>query len=247
MSTVLMLASFGLEIVECGGALARAVRAGDSVTAAVLLSRTESRPQISAAARILGIEQTEFLDFRYGEVDLAPASRIQLVALLRRVRPDIVVVQDPEHAEHDLDPDRRVLAFLYAESVALASRGWRIEECGGHPPLPLPTIYYMTPLRPNCVVEITKTFELKQAALEALTLQLSFTAESIRSRVGQAALSQVLGTAGADKDDVRLGLELHREFARAEALVNGLAGHSGAVLGEPYRREGPFVLDRLGR
>jgi LmbE family N-acetylglucosaminyl deacetylase len=59
-----MLATFGLEIVECGGALAAHVKAGDEVQAAVLLSRPESRPQVRKAAAILGIDQVDFLEFR---------------------------------------------------------------------------------------------------------------------------------------------------------------------------------------
>jgi len=247
MTRLLVLASFGLEIVECGGAVARAVGGGDAVSAAVLLSRPESQPQIAAAARTLGIDEVEFLGFRYGEVDLSAESRSRIVELLRRTRPDVVVMQDPEHAQHDLDPDRRIIALLYAESIALASRDWRIEECGGHDPLPLPTIYYLSPLAPNCVVEIGDAFAVKLAALEALTLQLAFTAEAIRERADEAALRSVLGASGPAATDAELGLALHREFARAEALVHGLAGHSGAVLGEPYRREGPFVVDRLQR
>jgi hypothetical protein len=47
------------------------------------------------------------------------------------------------------------------------------------------------------------------------------------------------------KDKRALGLALHQQFDRSLALVNGLAGHSGAVLGEAYRREGVFVLERL--
>ena len=50
MTNILMLASFGLEIVECGGALAKALNAGDNVHAAVLMSRPESEPQIRRAA-----------------------------------------------------------------------------------------------------------------------------------------------------------------------------------------------------
>ena len=47
------------------------------------------------------------------------------------------------------------------------------------------------------------------------------------------------------EDKVKLGLALHRQFDMALGLVHGLAGHSGAVMGEAYRREGAFVLDRL--
>ena len=49
----------------------------------------------------------------------------------------------------------------------------------------------------------------------------------------------------ADLDDRALGLALHRQFDLALALGHGLASHTGAVLGEAYRREGPFVVDRL--
>ena len=134
-----MLASFGLEIVECAGALLRAQEAGDRVHAAVLLSRPESRPQVREAAAKLGIEEVEFLGFEYGNFGVGPEAKMPLVELIRRVRPDISIFQDPEHAQHDLDPDRRIIALLYPEAFAMASRDWRIEECGGHEPHGVPT------------------------------------------------------------------------------------------------------------
>jgi LmbE family N-acetylglucosaminyl deacetylase len=246
MSTVLMLASFGLEIVECAGALLRALERGDRVHAAVLLSRPESRPQIVEAARQLGIEDVEFLGVEYGAVATDPASKRPLVSLIRRVRPDIAIFQDPEHAQHDLDPDRRLIALLYPEAFALASRDWQIEECGGFAPQPVPTFYYMAPERPNCVVEIGPVFERKRRALEALGYQMAFSAASIRSHVAAESLRQVVPDAD-DLDDRALGLALHRQFDLALALASGLASHTGAVLGEPYRREGPFVVDHLAR
>ena len=68
MSHVLMMASYGLEIVECGGAIARALAAGDTVSAAVLMCREESKPQVQRAAEVLGIDRVEFLDVPFGEV-----------------------------------------------------------------------------------------------------------------------------------------------------------------------------------
>lgn len=244
MSTVLMLASFGLEIVECAGALLRAQEAGDRVHAAVLLSRPESRPQVVEAAARLGIGEVEFLGFEYGGFGLGPEAKVPLVALIRRVRPDIAIFQDPEHAQHDLDPDRRLIALLYPEAFALASRDWRIEDCGGFPPHPVPTIYYMSPERPNCIVEIGPVFARKQAALEVLGHQLAFSAASTRKQVAAEALRQFVPGAD-DLDDRGLGLALHRQYDLALALSSGLASHSGAVLGEAYRREGSFVVDRL--
>lgn len=246
MTRVLMLASFGLEIVECGGALAKHVQAGDSVYAAVLLSRPESRPQVTEAAGILGIENVEFLHFDYGEFNVDVPAKERIVELVRRVRPDIVITQDPHHAQHDLDPDRRLIALLYTEAFALAGRDWHVEPCGGHDPHLVGAIYYMTPEHPNCIVEISETFELKQKALAVLESQLAFSAQMIEQRAPQPLLRQMLPEYDAlSEDKVQLGLALHRQFDMALSLVHGLAGHSGAVMGEAYRREGAFVLDKL--
>ena len=68
----------------------------------------------------------------------------------------------------------------------------------------------------------------------------------IEQRTGKELLRQ--GVPNYDEigeDKVKLGLALHRQFDMALGLVHGLAGHSGAVMGEAYRREGAFVLDRL--
>ncbi len=128
----------------------------------------------------------------------------------------------------------------------MAGRDWRIEECGGRDPHPVPTIYYMSPSSPNSVVEISETFDRKQQALEVLGFQMSFSAESIKQRANVEAIRHIVDDFDELREDnERLGLALHKQFDRALALYHGLAGHSGAVLGEAYRREGEFVLDRL--
>jgi LmbE family N-acetylglucosaminyl deacetylase len=246
VANILMLASFGLEIVECGGALAKALKAGDNVHAAVLMSRPESEPQIREAAQVLGITDVEFLGVKNGEVVVTPEAKEPIVELLRRTKPDVIIMQDPEHAQHDLDPDRRMIALLYAESLSVAGRDWRIDECGGHAPHPVPTIYYMTPSNPNCVIEISDTFAIKQKALEVLAFQMSFSAQSIKQRANVEAIRHIVDNFDEIRDDdTALGLALHQQFDRSLALYHGLAGHSGAVLGEAYRREGEFVLERL--
>jgi len=152
--TILMLATFGLEIVEVGGTLALHAQTGDNVHAAVLLSREASRPQIDQAAKILGVKSVQFLGFNYGEVQPDVPSKMKLVRVFRELKPDILITQDPEHSYHDLDPDRRLAMLLYLESVAIANRDWRIEECGGFAPHTIRDIYYMSPKHANCVVEI---------------------------------------------------------------------------------------------
>lgn len=244
MTNVLMMASYGLEIVECGGAIGRALAAGDTVHAAVLMCREESKPQVVRAAQVLGVDHVDFLDVPFGEVEFHGETKYKVVELIRRTRPDVIIMQDPEHAQHDLDPDRRVIATLYAESLAIAGRDWRIEECGGHDPHPIPTIYYMTPENPNCVIEIGDALPLKLRALEELSSQNVFSAEHWLAHTKPEILRAVV-PAWTDDDPATLGREGQKAFFTALALANGLASHSGAVLGEPYRREGTFVMDRL--
>ncbi len=244
MSHVLMMASYGLEIVECGGAIARALAGGDTVSAAVLMCREDSKAQVARAADVLGVDQVEFLDVPFGEVAFHGEHKVKVVELIRRTKPDVMIMQDPEHAQHDLDPDRRVIATLYAEAMAIAGRDWRLEECGGHDPHPVPTIYYMTPENPNCVVELAETLPLKLKALGELSAQNSFSAEHWLGLTTAEVLEQVV-PAWTDGDLETLGREGQKAFFTALALSNGLASHSGAVLGEPYRREGTFVMERL--
>lgn len=244
MTHILMMASYGLEIVECGGAIARALAAGDTVSAAVLMCRVESKPQVVRAAGVLGVHQVDFLDVPFGEVEFGGETKYKVVELIRRTKPDVIIMQDPEHAQYDLDPDRRVIAILYAEALAIAGRDWRIEECGGHEPHPIPTIYYMTPENPNCVIEIGDALPLKLQALEELSAQNSFSAEHWLAHTTPEILRQVV-PAWNDDDLEALGREGQKAFFTALALSHGLASHSGAVLGEPYRREGTFVLQRL--
>lgn len=180
--TILLLGTYGLELVECGGALALNAQRGGRSHAAVLLCREEMRPQVREAAEILGVE-VEFLDFAYGHVAPDVPSKKRLVEVIRRVKPDIVITQDPEHCVTDLDPDRRQAMVLYLEAIALASRDFAVEELG-LPPHPIPTIYYLMPAHPNCVVDIAPVWELKRRALEKLEAQLRFTASILRRRGG---------------------------------------------------------------
>ena len=118
--TVLMLATFGLEVIEVGGTLALHAQAGDSVHVAVLQTREKTHPQIEQAARMLGAKSVFFFDVRYGNVEVDLAFKMRLVRLFREIKPDILITQDPEHSAHDLDPDRRLAMLIYLEAVAIA-------------------------------------------------------------------------------------------------------------------------------
>ena len=241
---VLMLATFGMEMVECGGTLAKHVDGGARGTVAVAMARDESREQIRAAARHLGIEDVRFLGWQYGDLHVERATKRVIMALVRDTKPEIVICQDPEHAAHDLDPDRREFMLLYVEALALAGRDVDVAECGE--PHSVDAIYFMTPDRPNCVVEVVDVYHRKEAAMRELGTQLEFSGQSLRREHAPERLRAVLDDPAADgMSDAEIGWALHRQIDRAAALYHGMYGHSGVVMAEPYRRMTLFPLDLL--
>jgi len=245
-SRILLLATFGMEVVECGGALAKNVQAGGTSSAAVLLARAESKPNIQAAGRVLGVD-IQFLDFRYGDVAADAASKKALVRVIRQVRPDIVICQDPEHSFDDLDPDRRQAMILYLEAIALASRDFALDDMPELRPHPIPTLYFMTPSRPNCVVNVADVWALKEKAMAQLRSQMAFSGQVLQQRLGEAGVRALVGSDATWKDDAELGTLLHREMDRAFHLYHGLLTHGDYALAEPYRRLGNFHFERLVR
>lgn len=243
--SLLMLATFGMEIVECGGAIAKHVRAGGTAHAAVAFSRPESRPQVEAAARVLGIGSVQFMGLDTGDVPSGASAKIPFVELIRRTTPAVVITQDPVHAFGDLDPGRRDIMNVYVESLALAGRDWRVAECGGHPPHAIKALYYMTPTTPNCMVDVADVWELKEKAMDALGSQMAFSGQHFKRMMG-ADLSRVIAPdADPDGDPVAYGRAIHRATDLAFHLASGVHSHSGLVLAEPYRREGVFPVQRL--
>lgn len=242
--TLLVLATYGLEVVEVGGAVARHVRAGGRAHATVTLARPEARDQITRAGAVLGTT-VQFMGFTVGTVNPDVESKKRFVRVLREVRPDIVITQDPEHSFHDLDPDRRQAMILYLEAIALAGRDFAPEQLTELEPHRIPTIYYMTPERPNCVVDITDVAETKERALAELRSQHAFSARMMRGRLSSEVLSRIAGVP-VDADEESLGLAVHRRTDQALHLYHGLMSHSArAVLAEAYRREGLFTLSHL--
>lgn len=243
--TLLLFATFGLEMAECGGALAKNVKAGGKSYASVLLSRPESKPQVKEAAQILGVE-ISFLDFSYGYVTPDAESKKKLVKVIRQVKPDIIITQDPEHSFSDLDPDRRQAMILYLEAIALSSRDFALEEMPDLQPHPIPTIYYMVPEHPNCVVDITSVWNIKERAREKLEYQLVFTTKVYKERFSEETLKTIIPNIHSLPSDLEIGRSLHKEMDKAFHLYHGLLAHgSKFALAEPYRREGSFNLDYL--
>jgi hypothetical protein len=103
----------------------------------------------------------------------------------------------------------------------------------------------MSPDRPNCLVDISATFEKKMAALSEMRYQLGYTAQSLREKMDYASLEGAIPGLRSATDDAEAGALLLRYTELSHALHYGLAGHSRFGLVEAYRREGPLDLDLL--
>lgn len=240
---MLLLGAYSMEVVECGGALCKNAMAGGVSHAAILFAGEQMQKDLRVSAEILGVS-VEFLGMDTGTVTGSREEKLRLVEVIRRFRPQILITQDTEHCVSDLDPGRRPVMPLILEAVALASRAYALEELPGLEPCPCPTIYYMTPDHPNCLVDIAPVWEKKVAAMDALTVQLevfggpvSPREEALRARMipGWETLSTPLERGRAWK----------RQMDLAFHLYPGATGHSKVMLAEQYRREGAFVLDNL--
>lgn len=241
---MLILASFMMEIVECGGALYKNVLAGGTSHAAVLLCRDQARKATEEAAAILKTS-VEFLGFQQGHVMPDVEAKKKLVEVIRRFKPEICIMQDPEHSFADLDPDRRLAMILYLESLALASRDFALDEMPGLEPCTIPTIYYMTPEHPNCVLNVADVWDIKEKAMNSLESQQAFTAKVMKDRLPESALKSLAGTDYAQLADLDLGRRLHGVLDKSFHVYHGHHSHARLAMAEPYRREGPFQLEQL--
>lgn len=241
---MLLLGVYGMEVVESGGALAINVNNGGESYASIMLSSEKSRPQVTEAAAVLGI-QMYFPGFQSGYVDVSPESKKKLVRIIREVKPDIIITQDPEHSFHDLDPDRRQAMILILESIALASREFALDEMPGLEAHPIPTIYYMTPHHPNCVVDISSVWEQKNRAMDVLHSQMEFSGRHFEEAVDAKAMEAIVPGFSALPSDYEKGRAVHKVLDQAIHVYHGLATHGHFALAEAYKRDGNFHLKEL--
>jgi bacillithiol biosynthesis deacetylase BshB1 len=159
----------------CGGTLLRMKSLGVS-TGILDLTRGEAGTRGSAeeraaeaaeAARILGAGWREALDIPDGQVENNWANRLKLVAVLRRLRPRVVIL--PYWTGRH--PDHYNSATLGYEACFLA--GLAKIETGAAPHRPFKVIYasLYADVRPAFVVDITDFIEDRHRALMAYRSQ----------------------------------------------------------------------------
>lgn len=242
---ILLLGVYGMELVECGGALAINARNGGESFASIMLAGNQMRENVNMVSEILGIKKVFFNNFQRGMVEPNYDSKVELCKVIREVKPDIIITQDPEHCVKDLDPDRRPAMTLLLEAIALASRDFALAETPGLDPHPVAKIYYMSPLNPNCTINISDVWDLKEKGMDLLTSQMEFSGQHFESRLSKKELD-ILAPGFFDLDsNYKKGREVHRSIDKAIHMFYGIGGHGNFALAEPYRYEGNFEFEEL--
>jgi LmbE family N-acetylglucosaminyl deacetylase len=176
--------------VSCGGTLAGWAAAGAEVHLLIAtlgekgtaeagadpaeLARVRAA-EVVAAAEVLGASGVEQLGHPDGELDRVPGLRGEVVAAVRRVRPDVVVCPDPTavffgdgYVSH---VDHRAIGWACLDAVAPASSLPHYFPAAG-PAHAVGTVLLSGTLEPDVWVEVTDSLEAKAAAMRCHRSQL---------------------------------------------------------------------------
>lgn len=207
----------------CGGLAALLASHGHAVTV-VDLTRgemgtrgdvaTRSR-EADAAARALGVAGRENLELPDGGLDRHDRAQLSaVVRCLRRHRPALVVAPDRDDAHPDhVEAHHLVARACYLSGLArwpAAGERWR--------PRRLLFALYRGTSRPHLVVDVTRVWDRREAALRAHASQLDPAAGPATYLATPAFLAEV------------------------EARARVLGAAVGATYGEGYRLRGPLGL-----
>jgi len=158
------------------------------------IAAIREREQI-AAAEVIGVKQVVFLHHQDGLLENSLELRHQLVREIRYFRPEVVMINDPNilYGDNFINhPDHRVAATAGLDAVfPLAGMPLLFSELEeeGIRPHQARKLYIQTWQRPNTWINITKTIDLKIAAIKKHTSQMGEKdpSEEIRASAAKSA------------------------------------------------------------
>jgi len=129
------------------------------------------------AARVLGVHSVEFLGFPDCEVENTRQTRLAITAAIRRHRPNLLLVQNPDRTKRlgASHRDHRIVAEIALDCVtALIGARLAFPEllAQGLEPHVVEEVRLMVWEDPDFVVDISETIELKIAALACHASQM---------------------------------------------------------------------------
>jgi len=174
--------------VSAGGTVALYTRAGHTVKFVTLTDGgaghhvhtardqvvARRRDEADAVEQVLGVAYT-ILDCPDGELEPTLARREQVIAEIRRFKPDLVMT----HRPNDYHPDHRYTSQLVQDASYMVTVPLCMPDVPALGPDEDPTIVYVAdtfqkpyPFRPTVAVAIDETFDLKMDSMHAHTSQM---------------------------------------------------------------------------
>lgn len=169
--------------VSCGGTMARWAAAGARVEVVVCTqgdkgsSDPACRPaelarrragEVAAAAGRLGLAGHHLLGHPDGEIDNTPELRAELVGLVRRLKPEVVICPDPTAvlfgSRYFNHRDHRAVGWAVLDAVSPAAANPHYFPDHG-PPHQVEAVYLSGSLEPDLWVDITGFIEVKAETL----------------------------------------------------------------------------------
>jgi LmbE family N-acetylglucosaminyl deacetylase len=236
-----------------GGLLAKYARDGHKVLIAIatdgsLGGMSQVGPALAArrkgearrAAAVLGASEPIFLGLPdFGLEAIAPAElRERLARLIREIRPDIAVLQDP--AVFDPHPDHRALALAASDAAAFSGLPsiYPRRDRGDPEPWYVPErlFYADSPASADYFVDISDVIGLKVDAILAHESQLEFlvadvTAQAKAAGIARQELASVLGEGDAGPEGPASLMAMAVQKNASE-----IGGRAGFAFGEAFRR-----------
>jgi N-acetylglucosamine malate deacetylase 1 len=130
-------------------------------------SAAERASEAAAAAKILGVSWRDALDIPDGQVENSYENRLKIVAVLRRIRPRVVIL--PYWTGRH--PDHYTTSTLGYEACFLAGLAKVETDAPSHRPFKILYASLYADVRPSFVVDITPHIETRHQALMAYTSQ----------------------------------------------------------------------------
>ncbi len=147
------------------------------------------RLETEAAGTVLGVRAHHYFDRPDGEVVNDDALRAEIVALVRRLRPEVVIAPDPTSvffgAAYVNHPDHRAVGWAALDAVAHAAPNPNYYP--GDDPWRASIVLLSGSLEPDAWIDIAATIEAKTQALACHESQLGEAGEYLRTVVRQRA------------------------------------------------------------
>ena len=141
------------------------------------------------AAKILGVSEVIFLGHPDGGLEDTPAFRGELVRLIRKHRPNIVMTADP-YRRYLWHRDHRITSIVTLDAIFPYARdhlSYPGHIAEGLAPHRVNEVYFWGSEDPDTFIDITETFSLKLAALMCHASQVGQRAELLKQWVEERA------------------------------------------------------------